>query len=181
MRPVLSIFAASLAASLIVDGAHAEGGYHPPPEMIRRSDFIAIIAIERVTSLPKIPHPRWSYGQRAHAVVERNIKGALPRAIDIYGDENFVCQQTELSPGRYVAFLMRGLRGRLHSSNYQMGIRPIRGDTVEWYYRGGDPLSPTYGYQFRWQRLDFLLRRITSAPRPNHSLQATAGRSDASD
>jgi hypothetical protein len=164
------------AASLsLVAGAHGEGGYHPPPEMIRRSDFIAVITIGRVTPLPKTQHPRWNYGQRAHAVVERNIKGALPRAIAIYGDENFVCQQTELSPGRYVAFLMRGLGGRLHSSNYQMGIRPIRGDTVEWYYRGGDPLGPTYGYKFRWQRLDFLLRHISSTPGPNHAMERTAG------
>jgi hypothetical protein len=108
-------------------------------------------------------------------VVERNIKGALPRAIDIYGDENFVCQQTELSPGRYLAFLVRD-RGRLHSSNYQMGIRPIRSDTVEWYRSGGDPLSATYGYKFRWQRLDPLLRHISSTPRPNQSMKLTASK-----
>src|SRR5688572_5551875 len=103
MKRALSLFTASLAAVSIIDSAHAEGGYHPPPEMIGRSDFIAVITIERVSTLPKTQHPLWSYGQRAHAIVERNIKGALPRAIEIYGDENFVCQQTELSPGRSVA------------------------------------------------------------------------------
>jgi hypothetical protein len=143
--------------------------------MIRLSEFIAIVTIDRVTPLPKTERPRWQYGQRAHAVVERNVKGALPRAIDIKGDENFFCQQKELSPGRYLAFLARG-RGQLYSVNYQMGIRPIRGELVEWYYRGGDPLGPLYRYKLRWQRLDSLLRHISSTPRPNQTMQRTPTR-----
>lgn len=170
-RTAFALISCIVLPVLVVD-ARAEGGYHPPSEMIRRSQFIAIIVIDHVALLPKTEHPRWWFGQRAHAVVERNIKGALPHAIDIYGDENFVCQQTELSPGRYLAFLVED-RGRLHSSNYQMGIRPIRDDRVEWYHRGGDRLSAMYGYKLRWQRLDPLLRRINGPPRPNQSLLRT--------
>ena len=39
MKRALSLFTASLVAVSIIDSAHAEGGYHPPPEMIGRSDF----------------------------------------------------------------------------------------------------------------------------------------------
>ena len=161
------IVIAAIASLRMLGSAHAEGGFRSPREMIRVSEFIAIVSIDRVTPLPKPERPRWQFGQRAHAVVERNVKGAQPRAITIYGDENFVCQQTELSPGRYLAFLARSADGRLHSVNYQMGIRPLRGNSVEWYQRGGDTLSLLYGYQLRWQRLDSLLRRISSTPRPN--------------
>ena len=175
MHRASSILIAGLTSLCMLGRAYAEGGYHPPREMIRLSEFVAVLTIDRVTPLPKTERPRWHYGQRAHAVVERNVKGALPRAIDIYGDENFVCQQTELSPGRYLAFLARGSDNRLHSVNYQMGIRPIRGDSVEWYRRGGDPLGPLYGYQLRWQRLASLLRHIDSTPRPNQAMERTAG------
>ncbi|MEY2572089.1 MAG: hypothetical protein QOJ87_302 [Verrucomicrobiota bacterium] len=109
-------------------------------------------------------------------MVQRNIKGALPRAVDIYGDENFVCQQTELASGTYLAFLARGSDGRLASVNFQMGIRPIRGNSVQWYYRAGDPLTSLFGYKLRLQHLHSLLRHISNTPRPNQSLQLTAGR-----
>jgi hypothetical protein len=170
------IVIAALASLCMLATAHAEGGYRPPSEMIRLSEFIAIVTIERVTPLPKPERPRWQFGERARATVERNVKGALPRAIDIYGDENFVCQQTQLSAGRYLVFLTRGIDGRLQSVNYQMGVRPIRGASVEWYYRGGDPLGPLYGYQLRWQPLDPLLRHIGSTPRPNQAMQLTASK-----
>jgi len=167
-----------LAWLCIVFRAHGEGGYHPPDEMIWLSEFIGIITIDRVSPLPKTEHPRWQFGQRAHATVERNLKGTLPRAIDIYGDENLVCQQTELSRGRFLAFLVRA-SGKLQSTNYQMGIRPIRGDHVEWYHRGGDRISLNYGYKFRWQRLDPLLRHISDALRPGQAMRRTASRPDA--
>jgi hypothetical protein len=174
MARITSTLMASIAGLCIVTTAHGEGGFHPPTKMIRLSDFIAIVIIDRVTPLPKTERPRWQFGQRAHAIVERNVKGALPRDIDIYGDENFVCQQTELSPGRYLAFLVRGFSGQLESVNYQMGIRPIRGESVQWYYRAGDPLGPLYGYELRWQRLDSLVRHITSTRRPNQTMQRIA-------
>ena len=159
--------------------AHAEGGYCQPDEMIRRSDHIAIITIERVVPLPKTEWP-WAYGQLAHARVEREIKGALPPTVDLYGEENFVCQTTQLSPGRFLAFL-RLDRTKLHSCNYQMGIRPIRGKRVEWYYDNGrGTLSANFGYSLRWQRLGPLLRHIALHQGSNPSLQRTAGRSDAS-
>ena len=163
MPRAISIVIAGVASLFMLGRAHAEGGFHPPREMIRLAEFVAVVTIERVTPLPKPERPRWTFGQRARAVVERNIKGALPRAIDIYADENFVCQQTELSPGTYLVFLARGSDGCLSSVNFQMGIRPIRGDTVEWYYRAGDPLTPLYGYKLRRQHLDVLLRQISSA------------------
>jgi hypothetical protein len=154
--------------------AYAEGGFHPPREMIRLSEFITIVTVDRVTPLPKPERPRWTFGQRAHAVVQRNIKGALPRAIDIYGDENFVCQQTKLASGTYLVFLTRGSDGRLSSVNFQMGVRRIRGNWVEWYYRAGDPLGPLFGYALRWQRLDSLVRHITRTRRPNEAMQRIA-------
>ena len=169
MHRVTSMLVVGLASLCMLGRAHAEGGYHPPREMIRLSDFIAIVTVDRVSPLPHTERPRWSFGQRAHATVERNIKGALPRAIDIYGDENFVCQQTELAPGTYLAFLARGSDGRLASVNFQMGMRPIRGDAVEWYYRAGDPFTSLFGYKLRWHRLDPLLRHISRTPRPNHA------------
>jgi hypothetical protein len=96
-----------IALACAAPRAHAEGGYCQPNEMIRRSDSNAIITIEQVEPLPKIKWP-WAYGQRANARVERNIKGALPATIDIYGEENFVCQETKLSQGTFLAFLRGG-------------------------------------------------------------------------
>ncbi len=84
--------------------AHAEGSYSQPDEMIRRSIFIAVVIIDGITSLPKTQDPIWTFGQRAHATVERNIKGVLPHAIDIYGGENFVCQQTSFHPANFLRF-----------------------------------------------------------------------------
>jgi hypothetical protein len=170
-----------IALACATSNAHAEGGYSQPDEMIRRSKFIAIVIIDGITSLPKTQDPIWTFGQRAHATVERNIKGVLPHAIDICGGENFVCQHTELAAGRYLAFLCHYPKGELTSANYQMGIRPMRGDRVEWYYDNGrGSLSPNFGYNFRWQRLDSLLHHITVLQGSNRSLQPTAGRSDAS-
>jgi hypothetical protein len=169
-----------IALACAIPKPHAEGGYSQPDEMIRRSKFIAVVIIEGLTPLPKTQDPIWTFGQRAHATVERNIKGVLPHAIDIYGGENFVCQDTELAPGRYLAFLCRYPKGELASVNYQMGIRPLRGDRVEWYYDNGrGTLSPNFGYNLRWQRLGSLLRHITILHGSNQSLQRTADRSDA--
>lgn len=47
-------------------------------------------------------------------------------------------------------------------------------DSVEWYYRAGDPLTPLFGYKLRWQRLNPLLRHINGLQWPNPSLQPTA-------
>lgn len=91
-----------LALLVLVTGASVvgevfgEGGYYPPDEMIARSEFISIVTIRRVEPLKKTDVPRWSFGEEAHAVVEQNIKGTLPRQIQIYGSENFMCQQTAL-------------------------------------------------------------------------------------
>jgi hypothetical protein len=171
------VIIAAIAWLCIVGYAYAEGGYHQPREMIQKSQFIAIITIESVAQLPKPEHPRWHFGQRAQAVVERNVKGALPRTIDIYGGENFVCQETTLSPGRYLAFLVHSVEGYLESANYQMGIRPLRGNKVEWYYDNGrGTLSSNFGYSLRWQHLDSLLRHIGGTQRPNHAMERTADR-----
>jgi hypothetical protein len=171
------VIIAAIASLCIAGHAQAEGGYHKPRKMIEDSQFIAIISIKSVAQLPKPEHPRWHFGQRAQAVVERNVKGALPRTIDIYGGENFVCQETTLSLGRYLAFLVNSVEGYLESANYQMGIRPLRGNQVEWYYDNGrGTLSPNFGYSFRWQRLDSLLRHIGNAQGPNHAMERTANR-----
>jgi hypothetical protein len=169
-----------IALACATPKTHGEGGYFQPDEMIRRSHHIAVVIIDGITSLPKTQDPIWTFSQRAHARVERSIKGVLPHAIDIYGGENFVCQHTELAPGRYLAFLCRYPRGELASVNYQMGVRPLRGDRVEWYYDNGrGALSPNFGYNLRWQRLDSLLRHFTVLRGSNQSLQRTAARSDA--
>ena len=152
-------------AALIVRDARAEGGYHPPDEMIDRSEFIAVVTVSHVEPLEKTESPRWSFGQRAHAVVQQNIKGTLPRQVELYGDENHVCQQTELRPGTFVAFLVRDEQGRLHASNYQISMRPIRDAAVEWYSRGGIMVTENYRFMLRWQPLEDLISRITARER----------------
>ncbi len=176
MRRSTVIIVGCIALAWAAPKAHAEGGYCQPDEMIRRSDYIAIITIGQVVPLPKIRWP-WDYGQRANVRVERNIKGTLPPTIDIYGEENFVCQTTLLSQGRFLVFLWEDKdRAQLSSCNHQMGIRPIRGDGVEWYYDNGrGTLSPNFGYNFRRQRLSSLLRHMAVLLRSNQSLQPTAG------
>ena len=141
--------------------ALGEGGYYPPDWMIAQSDFIAVISVRSVEELEKTEKPRWYFGQLARATVERTVKGELPKEIEIYAGENFVCQQTYFQPGRFLVFLNRDQNGKLHASNYQMSARPIKSSTVEWYFRT-DPDDP-FGYKMVWKRLDRIIRQIVTA------------------
>ena len=107
----------------------------------------------------------------ARASVSQNVKGELPVQIEIYGEENNVCQETRLEPGKYLVFLSRDSRGRFRSSNYQMSVRPIRKGSVQWYIRSNSEKDfyEHYGYSLKWRPLETILRRVvalTGRPSP---------------
>jgi hypothetical protein len=105
--------------------------YAPAGEMVRRSEFIAVVDVQRVRAVDERGRT-WRYAQAADAVVLRTYKGRLPARIAIHAQEDFICSRVEFRPGRYLVFLRR--EGELLAgSNWYLSARPIRDGAVEWY------------------------------------------------
>jgi hypothetical protein len=105
--------------------------YAPAGEMVRRSEFIAVVDVRRVRAVDE-RGGRWRYAQAADAVVLRTYKGRLPARIAIHAQEDFICSRVEFRPGRYLVFLRRDGE-LLAGSNWYLSARPIRDGAVEWY------------------------------------------------
>jgi len=105
--------------------------YAPAGEMVRRSEFIAIVDVQRVRAVDA-RGGSWRYAQAADAVVLRTYKGRLPARIAIHAQEDFICTQVDFRPGRYLVFLRRDGE-LLAGSNWYLSARPIRDGAVEWY------------------------------------------------
>jgi hypothetical protein len=143
-RALLSLIVVGLAA-----GAYAEAYYASSVEMIETASAIAIVQIAQVEAVEQAGE-RVKYGQKALASVEQVVKGELPDRIALYGDEDFICAQVHLAPGKFLVFLRRD--GDLWVGvNWELSVRPIRGDEVQWY---GDRL------EMKWVRLASVLQEI---------------------
>ena len=88
-----------IVAFLLVSafGAFAKAHYAGEVEMIQSSEVIAIVNVTRVEQTNTAGRV-WTYGQRAHATVEKTIKGELPRG-------NYIVRRgiIHLRPGSFQA------------------------------------------------------------------------------
>ncbi len=125
-----------LAAALfgIPSVAAAKARYAGKAEMIGEAEIIAVVDVTRVTAVEK-KGKHWTCKHAAEAKVETVLKGQLPEKVTLYGQENFICARADFKPGRQLVFLQRD-GDLLRSSNWQVGVRPITGDTVEWLGEG---------------------------------------------
>lgn len=146
------LFAASLAGA--VPHADAKAYYAPEDEMIERAEVIAIVDISRVEKAKTKSQP-FDYGEIAHATVQQTLKGKLPKEINLYGGESFICAQVHFTPGRFLVFL-RHAGEFLVGCNWHLSVRPIKDTEVEWYI-------PAERNTLSWQSLNTVLVRIQNA------------------
>ena len=99
--------------------------------MIQNADCIVIVEITKVEVLKK-KGKHWTFGQKATATVKRCLKGSVKGEIEIRGLENFICAQCRYEKGHCLLFLSKG-KGFWTGSNWQLGIRPITKDKVQWF------------------------------------------------
>ncbi len=136
----------------------AKAYYAPLNEMIRYSEFIAIVEISRVEKTATKSKP-FDYSEIAHATVQKNIKGILPKSIKLHGGESFICAQVHYNVGRYLVFLKRD-EGLLVGCNWHLSVRPITNQQIEWY-------GPDHVLDLSWQPMDAVLELIkNSAGKP---------------
>jgi hypothetical protein len=109
----------------------AKAYFAPKKEMIRNADCIVIVEITKVEAL-KQKGEHWTFGQKATATVKRCLKGSVKGEIEIRGMESFKCAQCRYEKGRFLLFLSKG-KGFWTGSNWQLGIRPITKDKVQWF------------------------------------------------
>lgn len=81
------------------------------------------------------------------------LKGKLPETFDLYGSETFICAHCKLSKGRYLAFLTKDDK-LWTGTNWQLSLRPIKGEQVEWYAEAGTP------HQLTYQSLEAVLKQL---------------------
>ena len=130
---------------------YAKAYFASESEMIALAEIIAIVNISGVEQA-ETRSTSFNYYEIAHATVEQTLKGTLPKNVKLYGAENFICAQVRYTPGRRLVFLQRN-GDLLAGCNWHLGVRPIKGDEVEW-YKPGERLG------LSWQPLDAVLARI---------------------
>ncbi len=113
--------------------AIAKAYFADKTQMIQRAEAIVVVNITNLEVVAKKPESGWSYRQKASGKVEQTIKGVLSGQIEIYGMEDFICARCEYKTGRYLLFLDKGSAGFWHGANWQLGIRAISDDKVEWF------------------------------------------------
>lgn len=137
---IKATFFVSLILSLHLSPAllFAKAAYYRKTEMIRMADAIALVTIKSVDSTA-VKGGTWTYREVASAQVEMVLKGTLANEIKLYGGEDFICAQCHYTEGRFLVFLKRD--GHLLTGvNWHLSIRPINGETIEW-YRNDDSIE----------------------------------------
>jgi hypothetical protein len=124
-----------------VAGVHARARYKSKAEMIQTAEVIAVVEVTSVSTANTIGK-HWTYQQKATATVERVLKGELPSAPALYGDEDFICAQCRFAVGRHLFFLR--CDGDLWvGANWYLSVRPITDETIEWHAKDkGTELKP---------------------------------------
>jgi hypothetical protein len=137
---------------ILVTAAYAGSQIDPKRKMITNADAIAIVEIDKVEAT-QTQAATALYRQRAHAKIERVVKEpprVLGEYLPLFGDEQqLVDARTHLSTGRFLVFLkldtverpaallqeksIGGWQLIYAGANGDPSLRPIHGDTVEWY------------------------------------------------
>ena len=159
----------TLVVTLILVCSHADAKAHfqARSELITKASVIAIIELQE----PEAAKPdrdagqqgpfgadgvvgkTWTYSTQAKAKLVKLIKGEIPKEFMIYGGESFICAQCTLAKGKYLAFLNKDGDCWV-GSNWQLSLRPIKGDKVEWY------VSEEQKFPMKNQALDKVLAEI---------------------
>ncbi len=144
----LFVFAWVLASSPAV---WAKAYFADAKEMVEQSVAIAIVDIESVKAVEE-KGSIWTYRERAQAKVQQQLKGSLPKNVQLFGQETFICAQVRFQPGRYLVFLKRD-GDKLVGANWHLSVRPIKDGQVEW-FSGKDRR------ELSWQPLSEVLEEI---------------------
>jgi hypothetical protein len=134
MRKLL--FALLMLVAFLPRDVYAKAYFAMKDEMIEKADIIAVVDIVKVEKIES-KGSVWTYSQKAIAKVEQLLKGKIPKEVNIYGMEDFICAQCHYEVGKFLLFLKYDKK-LLTGSNWQFSIRPIKKDKVEWYKKGGD-------------------------------------------
>lgn len=147
-----SLLIASLGILASAHHAFAKAYFQTETELVTKATAIAVIEIAEPTRTEQ-KGAIWTYRQTATAKVLDRIKGNLPDAIALFGDETFICAQCHLAAGRYLAFLSRD--GDLWvGANWQLSLRPVKADMIEWY------AAPEQRHAMTFQPADSVLKRV---------------------
>ena len=139
--------------------------------MIQEAQCIAIVNITKVEKADK-KEKSWTYRQKASATVEQCVKGNVEGDITIYGLETFICAQCRYEKGRFILFLRKD--GAVWvGSNWQLGIRPIKGKNVQW-FKDHKTL-----FEMKDTPLDKVVDEITTVVK--EQIEKTPNKPDASD
>lgn len=147
------IIVISLVITLGSSKALAKAYYASKPEMIERSCAIAIIQVKDVKKV-FTSGESFDYNELAHVDVEKVLKGTLPSSIELLADENFICAQCRVKPGKYIAFL-KPQGSKWACSNWYLSVRPIEEGKVEWY-------TNNFGIKLSSFMLDAVVKDITA-------------------
>ncbi|MBI4652062.1 hypothetical protein HY745_12465 [Candidatus Desantisbacteria bacterium] len=124
---------------ILANQGYASFSYCQKKDLIRFSDIIAIIKINKVENTKwkgnKVNHVY--YLEKSTAEVKEVLKGKLPKDIFLYGEETYICGQCNFKPGEAIVFLQYD-SGHLIGINYENCSRPITNGFVEWYEKDDD-------------------------------------------
>lgn len=72
--------------------------------------------------------------------VKESLKGDIQGDIVIYGMEDFICAQCRFEEGLFLLFLRKD-NSFWVGSNWQVGIRLIKDDKVDWFKNDSSPFE----------------------------------------
>ena len=113
--------------------------FAPKKEMIQKTECIVLVEITKVEKATE-KGKTWTYSQRASATVKQCFKGDVKGTIEIFGMENFACAQCQYTQGTFILFLRKD-EGFWSCSNWHLGIRPVKGEKVEWFKNDENPFE----------------------------------------
>ena len=155
----------------IASPCFARARYAQKKDMIEEAECIAVVNITKVEKASK-KEKSWTYRQKATATVERCLKGDVKGDITIHGLEDFICAQCRYEKGRFIIFLRKD--GSLWvGSNWQLGIRPIKGKNVQWF------TDDKTLFEMKDTPLDKVVDEITTVVK--EQIEKTPNKPDASD
>jgi hypothetical protein len=133
-------------------GLFAKPYFAGAQEMVQGSVAIAILDISKVEAV-EAKGDHWTYRERAQATVDRTFNGSLPRQVQLFGNETFICEQVRFQPGRYLVFLRKDGE-KLVGANWHLSVRPIKDGQVEWY-------SGKQRLDLSWQPLSAVVEQVS--------------------
>lgn len=136
MKKILLLMA---VFALLSSSAFAKAYFAKKEEMIKQSEYIAIVNIKHIEKTEQKGAIR-TYHRKATGSVEKTLKGKIEADIEIFGMEDFICAQCNLSEGRFILFLRKD-KNLWVCSNWSLGVRRIKNETVEWFKNADSPFG----------------------------------------